>query len=162
MRLALANLVQTAHIVGIVVWLGSDFTVFALSLSLLDRKLPIAVRIDRARLAQRFDGWVLWAFLATPPLGIWLAWLRGYELFATSWLALKMAMLGVIFLIAVAIVAGAAGTTTLLEQIAEGSGDVERLERQLRKRVIGLAYPVLALHLLLVAMIFVAVAKWVF
>jgi len=157
-------ILKTIHVLLIVVWLGVDLAVFTLSFGSLDRTQPIAVRLDRARMAERFDFWVLKAFLLTTPLGLLLLRFRGYDLFATSWLSLKVAMMGVIFIIAVGViaVAGAGGTTAALERIAEQPADVERLERELRDRVIRLAYPIWALYLTLIAMIFVALTKWIF
>ena len=160
MSLLLGYTVTTMHVLIVVVWLGTDFTVFSLSMSLLDRELPIAVRIDRARLAERFDLWVLKAFLLTTPLGVLTAHLRGYDVFATPWLALKLALLAVIFLIAVVIITGAAGSTQILERIEARPAEAPALEAALRKRVLGLAVPVLALHGLLIAIIFLAVSKW--
>ena len=74
--LNLTNLVLWIHIIFVVIWLGSDFVVFSLSMSLMNRNLPIDVRLDRAKLAQKFDMWVTKVFLATPFIGLTLAWLR--------------------------------------------------------------------------------------
>lgn len=154
------DLLETFHVLLVVVWLGADLVVFGLSLSLLDTTLPDAVRLDRAKTAQRIDAWVLRAFLLTPPVGLVLAQLRGWPLFGTPWLALKLALLAGIFLLAVVVLTGASGTTRTLERIAGASG-AERapLEAVLRRRVLGLMPPVLAIYALLVVALHVALSK---
>ena len=162
MKLYLAYLLTWIHVLLIVVWLGVDLAVFSLSMGSIDRRQSMAVRMDRARTAQRFDNWVLKVFLLTTPLGLILVWIRGWELFATPWLSLKVALMGLIFLIAVLLVAGAAGTTTLLERISKDPAGSEALEAQLRRRVIRLAYPVWLLYSIIAVMIFIALSKELF
>jgi uncharacterized membrane protein len=155
----LAPLLTWIHVLLVVVWLGTDFVVFALSWSLKNRDLPVEVRLDRARLAHRFDTWVIRAFLLTPLVGVGIAWAKWgslLPLFTTPWLALKLALMGVVFLLAVLLIAGSAGTAELLEEIRDASGNVDDLEAQLRRRVNRLAYPALGLHVLLAAMILIA------
>ena len=162
MKVLLAYALTWIHVLMVVVWLGVDLAVFALSMGSIDRSQPIAARIDRARMAERFDGWVLKVFLLTTPLGLILVWIRGWDLFATPWLALKVALMGLIFLIAVLLVAGAAGTTALLERIAQGPPNAEALESQLRQRVLRLAPPVWILYSIIAVMIFIALGKELF
>jgi uncharacterized membrane protein len=157
----LAPLLTWIHVLLIVVWLGTDFIVFALSWSLKNRDLSVEVRLDRARLAQRFDMWVTRAFPLTPIVGIGIAWAKWgtlLPLFTTPWLALKLALMGLVFLLAVFLIAGASGTTDLLEEIRDASGNVDDLEARLRQRVNRLAVPALTLHVLLAAMILIALA----
>ncbi len=60
------------HVLCIIVWLGADLVVFSLSMSLLKRHLPIAIRVERAHIAEMVDKWVLRSFLLTMPVGIYL------------------------------------------------------------------------------------------
>lgn len=160
----LRELLILIHIILVIVWLGVDFVVFSLSFSLLKRELPIEVRLDRARLADKFDGWVVSASMAIIPTGIALAWLGGHKLFIAPWLAFKLFFFGIILLIMIWIfaTAGTEGTVALLKSIQSGEGNLEDLETKLRKRVIFYAPPVLAIHACIIAMIYIAMnpGKW--
>lgn len=150
------------HVLLVVVWLGCDFVVFSLSMSLLRRELPVEIRLDRALLAEKFDNWVLSAFMLMIPTGIALAWVNGYPLFRTPWLNVKLIFFGIIILITISIFTGAGGTTGLLKKMKAGEGSLEDLEMQLRKRVIALAPPVLVIHACIIIMIFIALSpgRW--
>jgi len=152
------------HVLLVIVWLGLDFAVFTLSMGTIDRKQPIVVRIDRARMAERFDFWVLKAFLVTTPLGLVVAHIRGYDFVSESWIALKISIMGLIFFIALVLISGAAGTSVLLQRIADCKTpeQAEKLEQSLRRRVIGLAYPVWVLYLCIMANVFIGLTKWIF
>lgn len=154
-----AGLLLWIHVILIVVWLGCDFVVFSLSWSLMNRELAIDVRLDRARLAQKFDMWVTKAFLITPFVGLALVYLKWRHLAAMvmlPWMVWKLILFAVILVMAILLIAGAAGTTGVLQAIKEGEGDEEELEQTLRKRVINLAYPAIALHILLAVIIVIA------
>lgn len=144
------------HVLLIVVWLGFDFVVFALSMSLLKRELPATIRLERAHLAEVIDKYVLIAFLLTMPIGAWLAYLRGWSVAMTPWLGLKMIFFGVIILLAIRILTGAAGTTQTLKQMVSGEGDNEMLESKLRQNVIGMVPYALGLHVCIIINIFIA------
>ncbi len=156
MMALLADVLILLHVLLIVVWLGFDFVVFALSLSLLKRELPAAIRLERAHLAEVIDQYVLIAFLATMPMGLTLAYLRGWSVATTPWLGLKMIFFGVIILLAIRILTGAAGTTNTLKQMVAGEGEIELLEGKLRQNVIGMAPYAVGLHLCLIVIIFIA------
>ena len=156
---AITNLVLWVHVLLIVVWLGSDFIIFNLSFSLLKKDLPIDVRIDRAKLAHKYDMWVTKSFLLTPIIGLMLAYLRWRSfdpLFMLEWMSLKLTLFGIILLLAVMLITGASGTVQILEDIKSKSDQKELLEIKLRKRVINLAYPALALHFLIAMIIIIA------
>lgn len=144
------------HILLIVIWLGFDLVVFSLSMSLLDRGLSAAVRLDRAHLAEVYDRYVLYAFLLTTPTGLLLTWLRGWPLTATPWLSLKLVFYGLIIVMAIRILTGAAGTRQILQGLADGTGPAEELESRLRANVVGMAPYALALHASIAAIIFIA------
>lgn len=152
----LIEILALFHVFLIVVWLGTDLVVFALSMSLLNRNLPIAVRLDRAHVAETIDRWVLISFLLTIPVGLALVYLRGWSLFDTPWLSLKLTLFGVIVVISIAMLTGAGGTTQTLKRIAAGSHEVAALEMHLRKRVLVMAPPVLAIYACILAIIFVS------
>jgi hypothetical protein len=152
----LTDLLILLHVLLVVVWLGFDFVVFALSLSLLKRELSPTIRLERAHLAEVIDKYVLIAFLATMPLGVLLTYLRGWSVAATPWLGLKLIFFGVIVLLAIRILTGAAGTTQTLKQLVAGAGEAETLEVRLRQNVIGMAPYALGLHLCIIVMIFLA------
>ena len=157
--LNLTNLVLWIHILFVVVWLGRDFVVFSLSMSLKNRDLPIDVRLDRAKLAQKFDMWVTKVFLATPLIGLSLAWLRwrSFEpLITLPWMNLKLILFSVILIMAILLITGAAGTVGVLQDIKDGEGDEEENEAILKKRVKDLAYPAITLHILLSLIIIIA------
>ncbi len=154
----LLDLLLLFHVLCVIVWLGCDFVVFFLSLSLLDRKLPAVVRADRAHVAEVIDRYVLYSYLLTMPVGLTLAYWRGWwPLWAMPWLMLKLVVFGVIILLAIVLVTGAAGAGQTLKQIAAGAGDVEALEAKLRKGVIGLAPWAVAIHLALLLAVFIAI-----
>ncbi|MBT3502709.1 MAG: hypothetical protein HOB40_09210 [Candidatus Marinimicrobia bacterium] len=155
----LTILVLWIHILFVVVWLGSDFVVFSLSWSLMNRDLPIDVRLDRAKLAQKFDMWVTKVFLATPVIGLVLAWLRWRSfspLITLPWMNYKLILFGVILIMAIILITGAAGTVGVLQDIKDGKGDEESNEALLAKRVKELAYPAITLHILLALIIIIA------
>lgn len=152
----LPDLVLFAHVLLIVVWLGFDLVVFSLSLSLLKRELPAVVRLDRAHVAEVIDRYVLYAFLLTTPIGVWLTYLKGWSLMATPWLATKLILYGFIILMAIRILTGAAGTKQILQKLADGEGNAEEQESKLRQNVVGMAPYALALHLSIAAIIFIA------
>lgn len=150
----LGDVLVVVHLLFIIVWLGTDLAVFGLSFSALNRSLPIAIRIDRVKVAQTIDRYVLIAFLLTTPVGLALAWARDLAVFDSPRLTAKLALMAVIFLLAVLILTGAAGTTQLLERIAAASAtERDGLEAELRRRVITMAYPVLAIYALMIVMI---------
>jgi len=136
-------------------WLGMDLVVFALSLSLLNRGLPILTRVERAHIAEKIDYWVLVAFVLTLPIGLVLARLKAWPLLDTPWLTLKLAFFGIITLIAVAILTGAAGTPKTLKPVSGGGGDIEALEARLRTGVIVMAPLALTIHLSILMMVFI-------
>lgn len=154
----LPDLLLLFHLLCVIVWLGCDFVVFFLSLSLLNRALPVAVRADRAHVAEVIDKYVLYSYLLTMPVGVALAYWRGWwPLWAMPWLMLKLVVFGVIILLAIALVQGASGAGLTLKQIAAGAGDVEALEAKLRKGVIGLAPWAAAIHLAILIAVFIAI-----
>jgi hypothetical protein len=157
----LPDLVLFAHVLLIVVWLGFDLVVFSLSLSLLKRELPAVVRLDRAHVAEVIDRYVLYAFLLTTPIGVWLTYLKGWSLMATPWLATKLILYGFIILMAIRILTGAAGTKQILQKLADGEGNAEEQESKLRQNVVGMAPYALALHLSIAAIIFIALWRGV-
>lgn len=152
----LPDLVLFVHVLLIVVWLGFDLVVFSLSLSLLKRELPAVVRLDRAHLAEVIDRCVLYAFLLTTPIGVWLAYLKGWPLMATPWLGVKLILYGLIILMAIRILTGATGTKQILQKLADGGGNAEEQEASLRQNVIGMAPYALALHASIAGIIFIA------
>jgi hypothetical protein len=157
-----ADLLVLVHVLLIVLWLGIDVVVFGLSMSLLNRGTPIALRIDRAEIAQRIDAWVLKSFLLTMPLGAAIAWLKGYDIFATPFLALKIAVMALIFILAVFMLTGASATTAQLRRIASDPPDREAIEADLRWRIIAMAYPVQGVYALVILNVFIALTpgRW--
>ncbi len=156
----LPDIVLLIHVFLAIVWLGCDLVVFSLSLSLLNRELPAVVRADRAHIAEVIDKYVLIAYILTIPVGALLAYQRGFwPITAIPWLMLKLALFGVIILLAIAILTGASGTTTTLTQIVAGEDDTEALEAKLRKGVIGMAPVALGIHFSIVAIIFIAITR---
>jgi Predicted integral membrane protein (DUF2269) len=153
------SLVILFHVLCIIVWLGADLVVFSLSLSLLKRKLPIAIRVERAHIAELVDKWVLRSFLATMPVGLYLLYSRGIQPFDSPWMSMKLALFGIIILMAITMLTGAAGTTQTLRKIETGGGDVERLEASLRSRVIWLAYPVLVVYTCILAILYLMIER---
>ena len=146
------------HVLCVMVWLGCDFVVFFLSLSLLNRRLPAVVRADRAHVAEVIDRYVLYSYLVTMPVGVALAYGRGWwPLWAMPWLMLKLVVFGVIILLAIVLVTGATGAGVTLQQIASGEGDIEALEARLRKGVIGLAPWAVGIHLTILLAVFIAI-----
>ena len=146
------------HVLCVMVWLGCDFVVFFLSLSLLNRRLPAVVRADRAHVAEVIDRYVLYSYLLTMPVGVALAYWRGWwPLWAMPWLMLKLVVFGVIILLALVLVTGASGAGVTLQQIASGEGDIEALEARLRKGVIGLAPWAVGIHLTILLAVFIAI-----
>lgn len=153
-----SELLLLFHLLCVIVWLGCDFVVFFLSLSLLNRQLPVLVRADRAHVAEVIDRYVLYSYLLTMPLGLVLAYERGWwPIWAIPWLMLKLVVFGVIILLAIALVLGAAGAGTTLQRIAAGAGDVEALEASLRTGVIGLAPWAAAIHLMILSALLIAI-----
>jgi len=147
------------HVVLIIVWLGTDVVVFFLSLSVLNRSLPLAIRLDRAHVAEQIDRWVVISFLLTMPLGLALTHMGGYSILETPWLRLKVIFFGIIILVSIGIITGATGTTQSLKRIAAGEGDIEALEAQLRRRVLVMAPPVLLIYACVLANIFIALNR---
>ncbi|MBI1761026.1 MAG: hypothetical protein HYR56_06270 [Acidobacteria bacterium] len=160
----LPDLLLLFHLLCVIVWLGCDFVVFFLSLSLINRQLPAVVRADRAHVAEVIDRYVLYSYLLTMPVGLGLAYWRGWwPIWAMPWLMLKLVVFGVIILLAIVLVTGAAGAGLTLKQIAAGAGDIEALEAKLRKGVIGLAPWAAAIHLAILVAVFIAITprgKW--
>ena len=147
------------HVLLAVVWLGCDFVVFWLSLSLLNREIPALIRADRAHVAEVIDRYVLISMVLMMPCGVLLAYVKGWPLMATPWLTLKLAVFGIIVLLAIILLTGASGTLGLLKKLAAGAGDAEELEAQVRKNVVGLAPAAIAIHLSLIAVIFIALTR---
>ena len=72
---------------------------------------------------------------------------------------MKLALFGVIILMAITMLTGASGTTQTLRKIQLREGDVEKLEAHLRSRVIWLAYPVLVVYTCILAIIYLMIER---
>jgi hypothetical protein len=158
----LVDLLHLFHVLLIVVWLGFDFVVFAFSLSLLKQELAPALRLERAHLAEVLDRWVLIAFVLTIPVGLMLAYYKGWALAMLAvipWLRYKLMIFAVVVLLAIRLLTGASATTGILRQMVAGEGNQVELESQLRANVIRLAPYAIAIHLCLIAMIYVALTR---
>lgn len=156
------DLLHLFHVFLIVVWLGFDLIVFALSLSLLKQELAPAIRLERAHLAEVIDRWVLIAFVLTIPVGLTLAYYKGWALAMLAvipWLRYKLTIFAIVVLLAIRLLTGASATTSILRQLVAGEGNQVELETQLRANVIRLAPYAIAIHLCLMAMIFVALTR---
>jgi hypothetical protein len=158
----LVDLLYLFHLLLIVVWLGFDFIVFALSVSLLKQELAPAIRLERAHLAEIIDRWVLIAFVLTIPVGLTLAYYTGWPLAmlgAIPWLRYKLTIFAIVVLLAIRLLTGASATTGILRQMVAGEANQSELETQLRANVIRLAPYAIAIHLCLIAMIFIALTR---
>lgn len=156
------DLLHLFHVFLIVVWLGFDLIVFALSMSLLKNELPPAIRLERAHLAEVIDRWVLIAFVLTIPVGLTLAYYKGWALpmlTTIPWLRVKLMIFGIVLLLAIRLLTGASATTNILRQMATSDEQRDEREGQLRANVIRLAPYAIAIHLCLMAMIFVAITR---
>jgi hypothetical protein len=144
------------------VWLGFDFVVFSFSMSLLKQELAPAVRLERAHLAEVLDRWVLIAFVLTLPVGLTLAYYKGWPLAMIAvipWLRIKLMIFAIVILLAIKLLTGASATTGILRQMVAGEGKQRDLESQLRANVIRLAPYAIAIHLCLIAIIYVALTR---
>ncbi len=147
------------HVFLFVIWLGFDLVVFSLSMSMRNRSLPIAVRVDRAHIAETLDFYVTVSYALVIPTGLALAYLRGWwPIWNIPWLMAKLIVFGVVVLLAVVLVLGASGSGQILKKIAAGEGDVEALEAQLRNGIHRLAPWALAIHLSILLTAFVALS----
>ncbi|NOT63110.1 MAG: hypothetical protein HOP19_23120 [Acidobacteria bacterium] len=155
----LGELLLLFHVFLFVIWLGSDLVVFSLSMSLRNRALPIAVRLDRSHIAEQLDFYVLVSYVLAMPTGLALAYLRGWWPIASiPWLMAKLIVFGVVVILAVVLVLGASHSGMILKKIAAGEGDVEALENQLRSGIHRLAPWALAIHLSILLTAFVALS----
>ena len=155
----LGELLLLFHVFLMMFWLGSDLVVFGLSLSLRNRKIPAAIRADRAHIAETLDIYATLSYVLAMPTGLWLAYLRGWwPIWAMPWLMAKLAVFGVIIILAVVLVLGASGSGAILKKIVAGEGEVEALEAQLRKGINGLAPWAAAIHLSILVATFVALS----
>ncbi len=155
----LGELLLLFHVFLFVIWLGFDLVVFSLSLSMRNRNLPIAVRIDRAHIAEKLDLYVTVAYTLVIPTGLALAYLRGWwPIWNIPWLMAKLAAFGVVVILAVVLVLGASGSGQILKKIEAGKGDVESLETQLRSGIHRLAPWALAIHLSILLTAFLALS----
>jgi hypothetical protein len=158
----LVDLLHLFHVFLIVVWLGFDLIVFAFSLSLLKTELSPALRLERAHLAEVIDRYVLIAFVLTIPVGLTLAYSKGWSLASLPvipWLRLKLTIFSIVILLAIRLLTGASATTGILRKLAAGEGNSVELESQLRANVIRLAPDAIAIHLCLLGMIFVSLTR---
>ena len=156
----LGELLLLFHVFLMVVWLGADLIVFALSLSVRNRKLPAIVRADRAHIAESIDLYVTLSYVLVIPTGLALAYLRGWwPIWAMPWLMAKLAVFGIVIILAVVLVLGATGSGAILKKIAAGEGDSEALEAQLRQGIHRLAPWAIAIHLSILLTAFVALSR---
>ena len=155
----LGELLLLFHVFLFVIWLGFDLVVFSLSLSMRNRNLPIAVRVDRAHIAETLDFYVTVSYALVIPTGLALAYLRGWwPIWNIPWLMAKLVVFGVVVILAVVLVLGASGSGQILKKIAAGDGDTEALEAQLRSGIHHLAPWAAAIHLSILLTAFVALA----
>jgi hypothetical protein len=158
----LVDLLHLFHVFLIVVWLGFDLIVFAFSMSLLKTELSPAIRLERAHLAEVIDRYVLIAFVLTIPVGLTLAYNKGWSLASLPvipWLRLKLTIFSIVILLAIRLLTGASATTGILRKLVAGEGNSVELESQLRANVIRLAPYAIAIHLCLLGMIFVSLTR---
>lgn len=116
-------------------WLLFDFLVFWLHFDVKNPEVPLERRLERARIMHAIDQIVGVIFLLMLPTGIALCYLTDTALFTTGWLNWKHVLYGVIIIDALYLIPISGASLRNLRAIRDGAGDVDRLNREIRRNM---------------------------
>ncbi len=120
------------HALMAAAWLLFDFLVFWLHFDIKNPAIPIARRLERARIMHGIDVVVGYVFLLMFPTGLVLCWLTDTPVFETGWLNWKHVLYAVIVIDALYLIPISGTALRNLRAIEAGEGDPDRLNHEIR------------------------------
>ncbi len=113
-------------------WLLFDFIVYWLHFDVKNPQVPIERRLERARIMHGIDTIVGYIFLLMLPTGIALCYITDTAIFTTAWLNWKHALYAIIIIDALYLIPISGASLRNLKRIADGAGNVDQLNQQIR------------------------------
>jgi hypothetical protein len=112
-------------------WLLFDFVVYWLHFDVKNPAVPLANRIERARIMHGIDTIVGLIFLAMLPTGIVLCLITDTKLFTTAWLNWKHVLYGIVIIDALYLIPISGTALRNLNAIKSGAPNVDELNAQI-------------------------------
>ena len=113
-------------------WLLFDFLVYWLHFDVKNPKVPLANRIERAKIMHGIDRIVAYIFVLTLPVGIALCYLTDQPPFSSTWLTWKHFLYGVIVVDGLALIPISGTALRNLRKIEAGATNVDELNHQIK------------------------------
>ncbi len=128
------------HGLMVVGWLLFDFLVYWLHFDVKNPNVPLANRLERAKIMHGIDRIVAYIFILTLPVGILLCFITKTSLFSSSWLTWKHFLYGVIVVDGLALIPISGTALRNLKKIEAGAPNVDELNAEI-KRHMNVAMP---------------------
>jgi uncharacterized membrane protein len=113
-------------------WLLFDFLVYWLHFDVKNPEVPLAARIERARIMHGIDRIVAYIFVLTLPVGILLCYLTGNAPFSSTWLTWKHFLYAVIVVDGLVLIPISGTALRNLRKIEAGAPNVDELNHQIK------------------------------
>lgn len=127
--------VRGTHAFMAAAWLLFDFLVYWLHFDVKNPAVPLASRLERARVMHGIDTVVGLIFLFMLPSGIALCYVSGTGLFTTPWLNWKHFLYGVIVVDALYLIPISGTALRNLKAIEAGGENVDALNAEIRRNM---------------------------
>ena len=127
--------VRGTHAFMAAAWLLFDFLVYWLHFDVKNPAVPLASRLERARVMHGIDTVVGLIFLLMLPSGIALCYVSGTALFTTPWLNWKHFLYGIIIVDALYLIPISGTALRNLKAIEAGAENVDALNAEIRRNM---------------------------
>ena len=127
--------VRWLHAIMVAGWLLFDFLVYWLHFEVKNPEVPLANRIERAKIMHGIDRIVAYIFILTLPVGIVLCYLTGTLPFSANWITWKHFLYGVIVVDGLALIPISGTALRNLKAIEAGAPNVDELNHEIRRNM---------------------------
>jgi len=124
--------VRWLHAFMVAGWLLFDFLVYWLHFDVKNPDVPLANRIERAKIMHGIDRIVAYIFILTLPVGIALCYLTDNPPFSSGWLTWKHFLYGVIVIDGLCLIPISGTALRNLRKIEAGATNVDELNYEIK------------------------------